>query len=157
MSMFSCRALPLVAATLALGFTPSVQAQSITSAADGVGTVIQHNGNTYHIQGGTQAGANLFHSFQAFGLSPGEIANFLSNPGIQNIVGRVVGGSPSLIEGLIRVSGADSNLYLMNPAGWIFTNGASLDIAGSFGATTAPAWGLGMVYSASWMLPTLPN
>ncbi|WP_204104824.1 MULTISPECIES: hypothetical protein, partial [Spirulina sp. CCY15215] len=41
---------------------PTAQAQtSITAAPDGTGTIINYNGNTYHINGGTQAGANLFH------------------------------------------------------------------------------------------------
>lgn len=134
---------PLAVAFFSFGIATPLQAQSITPAADGVGTMIEHNGNTYHIGGGTQAGANLFHSFQEFGLSPSEVANFLSNPEIQNVVGRVVGGDPSVIEGLIRLSGGDSNLYLMNPAGWVFTNGASLDVPGSFGVTTATRMGFG--------------
>ena len=46
------------------------QAQSITTAPDGTGTIIHHQGNIYHIGGGTQGGANLFHSFQELGLSP---------------------------------------------------------------------------------------
>ncbi|NEO83995.1 MAG: DUF4347 domain-containing protein [Spirulina sp. SIO3F2] len=120
-----------------LGLPQTAFAQSITAASDGTGTVINHNGNTYTITGGTQAGGNLFHSFQELGLAPNEIADFLSNPNIQNILGRVVGGNPSVIEGLIRLSGGNSNLYLMNPAGMVFTNGARLDVPGSFAATTA--------------------
>ncbi|NEO85355.1 MAG: CHAT domain-containing protein [Spirulina sp. SIO3F2] len=112
-------------------------AQSITVAPDGTGTIIQHNGKTYHIQGGTQAGANLFHSFQAFGLNAGEIANFLSNSSVTNILGRVTGGDPSIINGLIQVTGASSNLYLMNPAGIVFGPQASLNVMGDFTATTA--------------------
>ncbi|MGB0560675.1 MAG: CHAT domain-containing protein [Spirulinaceae cyanobacterium] len=116
--------------------TPSF-AQSITAAPDGTGTIINFDGNTYHLQGGTQAGANLFHSFQEFGLSSGEIANFLSNPSVTNILGRVTGGDPSVIDGLIQVTGANSNLYLMNPAGMVFGQGASLNVGGDFVATTA--------------------
>ncbi|NEO87790.1 MAG: CHAT domain-containing protein [Spirulina sp. SIO3F2] len=112
-------------------------AQSITTAPDGTGTIVDHDGNTYHIQGGTQAGRNLFHSFQDFGLNNGEIANFLSNPGVTNIFGRVTGGNPSIIDGLIQVSGANSNLYLMNPAGMVFGSNASLNVMGDFTATTA--------------------
>ncbi|NEO87832.1 MAG: CHAT domain-containing protein [Spirulina sp. SIO3F2] len=112
-------------------------AQSITAAPDGTSTVVNYNGHTYHIQGGTQAGANLFHSFQALGLSSGEIADFLSNPTITNIFGRVTGGDPSIIDGLIQVTGANSNLYLMNPAGIVFGQGASLNVGGDFTATTA--------------------
>ncbi|NER25329.1 MAG: DUF4347 domain-containing protein [Symploca sp. SIO1C2] len=126
--------------------TTPVAAQSITSAPDGTGTVINHNGNTYNIQGGTQAGANLFHSFTEFGLSPDEVANFLSDPQIDNILGRVTGGNASVIQGLIQVSGGNSNLYLMNPNGWVFNQGASLDVPGSFGVTTATRMGFGNGY-----------
>ncbi|NJN73692.1 MAG: filamentous hemagglutinin N-terminal domain-containing protein [Limnothrix sp. RL_2_0] len=129
-------------ATLVTFSQPAI-AQTVTPAADGVGSVIQYNGNTYNIGGGTQAGANLFHSFQEFGLNSNEIANFLSNPDIQNVVGRVVGGNPSVIEGLIQLSGGDSNLFLMNPAGWVFTDSASVDVPGSFGVTTANRIGFG--------------
>ncbi len=126
-----------------LGIPSAAIAQSITPAPDGTGTIINYNGNIYHITGGTQAGANLFHSFQQFGLQPSEIADFLSNPAIQNVVGRVVGGDPSVIEGLIRLSGGNSNLFLMNPAGWVFADGASIDVPGSFGVTTANRIGFG--------------
>ena len=121
----------------------SVRAQSIAPAADGTGTLVQQIGNTYRIEGGTQAGANLFHSFQQLGLQPNEIADFLSQAEIENVLGRVTGGSPSLIEGLLRVSGSDANLYLMNPAGIVFGQDASLDLRGSFTATTADAIGVG--------------
>jgi len=125
-----------------LKITP-VAAQSITPAADGTGTIINHNGNTYNINGGTQAGANLFHSFTEFGLSTDEVANFLSNPQINNILGRVTGGNASVIQGLIQVTGGNSNLYLMNPNGWVFNQGASIDVPGSFGVTTATRMGFG--------------
>jgi filamentous hemagglutinin family protein len=114
-----------------------VTAQSITAAQDGTNTVVLPNGQRFDITGGTQAGTNLFHSFQQFGLSQGQIANFLSQPNIQNILGRVVGGDPSVINGLIQLTGGNSNLYIMNPAGVIFGSNASLNIPASFTATTA--------------------
>ncbi|MEM8641177.1 MAG: CHAT domain-containing protein [Cyanobacteria bacterium P01_G01_bin.54] len=119
--------------TLCLLSTP-VFAQSITAAPDCTGTIVTIAGQTYHIGGGTQAGANLFHSFQDFGLSQGEIANFLSAPGVAHIFGRVVGGNISVIDGLIQ---ANPNLYLMNPAGIVFGANASLNVGGDFFATTA--------------------
>ena len=115
-----------------------VQALPIAPAADGTGTVVTSpNGNQFDIGGGTQSGGNLFHSFEQFGLNPGQIANFLSNPNINNILGRVVGGDPSVINGLIQISGGNSNLYLMNPAGMIFGANASLNVPAAFTATTA--------------------
>ena len=116
-----------------------VFAQSIVPAND-LGTKVNAaptNTQQLNITGGIQAGANLYHSFQQFGLNQGQIANFLSNPSIQNILGRVVGGSPSVINGLIQVKGCNSNLYLLNPAGIIFGANASLNVPASFTATTA--------------------
>jgi filamentous hemagglutinin family protein len=109
----------------------------ISAAQDGTNTVVLPNGQRFDITGGTQAGANLFHSFQQFGLSQGQVANFLSQPNIQNILGRVVGGDPSVINGLIQLTGGNSNLYIMNPAGVIFGSNASLNVPASFTATTA--------------------
>ncbi|MEM8640010.1 MAG: DUF4347 domain-containing protein [Cyanobacteria bacterium P01_G01_bin.54] len=119
---------------LSLCLLQPLYAQSIIAAPDGTGTLIQIDGNTYHIQGGTQAGTNLFHSFQDFGLSAGEIANFLSSPDVSNIFGRVTGGNASMIDGLIQ---ANPNLYLINPVGIVLGANASLNIGGDFFATTA--------------------
>jgi len=123
------------------GWKSSAQAQ-ITPAVKDTNTIVNQTGNNFNITGGTQAGANLFHSFQKFGLDQGQIANFLSNPSIQNILGRVTGGDPSVINGQIQVTGAISNLYLINPAGIVFGQGASLSVPGSFTATTANGIGL---------------
>ena len=119
--------------------------QTIVPAKDGVNTSVNSIGNRLDISGGQLSGdrANLFHSFQKFGLNANQIANFLSNPSIQNILGRVVGGDASVINGLIRVTGGNSNLFLMNPAGIIFGNNASLNVAGAFTATTANGIGFG--------------
>lgn len=114
-------------------------AQPITAANDGTGTQINQQGQQFQIQGGTRSidGVNLFHSFQRFGLNPGQVANFLSTPGTQNILGRIIGGNASVINGQIQVSGGLSNLYLLNPAGIVFGANASLNVPGSFTATTA--------------------
>ena len=115
----------------------AVHAQSITATPDGTGTQINQIGNQFDITGGTPSGANLYQSFQQFGLNQGQIANFLSNPNIQNILGRVTGGDASVINGLIQVTGGNSNLFLMNPAGIVFGSDASLNVPAAFTATTA--------------------
>ncbi len=132
---------------------------SIVPAPDGTGTTVTAPATglppRYDIKGGTPSGdgANLFHSFTQFGLNSGETANFISNPNIKNILGRVVGGDASLINGLIQVSGGNSNLYLMNPAGIIFGSNARLDVSGSFLATTAS----GIGFDSGWFNGTGAN
>src|SRR5919199_1671824 len=141
--------LPMLAWLFLLGWLSaaagSADAQPITPAADGTNTVVTPNGNRYDISGGSlgRDRANLFHSFTEFGLSEGQTANFLTNPNIQNILGRITGGNPSLINGLIQVTGGNSNLFLMNPAGLIFGPSSSLNVPGSFNATTATGIGFG--------------
>lgn len=132
--------------------TTSVQAQPVADS-DGTGTIVSPNGSQFDITGGTQSGSNLFHSFQQFGLTQGQIANFLSNTQIQNILARVTGSNPSVINGLIQVTGSNANLFLLNPAGIIFGNNASLNVPGSFTATTASGIGIGN----SWFNATGSN
>ncbi|MEQ8956495.1 MAG: filamentous hemagglutinin N-terminal domain-containing protein, partial [Coleofasciculus sp. C2-GNP5-27] len=119
-------------------------AEPITPALDGTGTIVTPNGNQFDISGGSLSGdgANLFHSFQDFGLDAGQVANVLANPNLENILGRVIGGNPSMINGLIQVTGGSPNLYLMNPAGIVFGANASLNVPADFTATTATGLGL---------------
>ena len=139
----------LVCTSLSMGLLYAVTAvaQSITSD-DTTGTIITTEDNTFNITGGTLSGdgENLFHSFQQFGLTENQLANFLSNPEITNILGRVTGGDPSLINGLVEIQGGDANLFLMNPAGIIFGNQAQLNINGDFTATTAT----GIGFTGGW-------
>ncbi|MFP5274017.1 two-partner secretion domain-containing protein, partial [Coleofasciculus sp.] len=120
-------------------------AQSITPTADGTGTIVTPDGNRIYISGGSVSGdgSNLFHSFEQFGLDANQIANFLANPNLNNILGRVVGGDASVINGLIQVTGGNPNLYLINPAGMIFGADARLNVPGDFIATTATGMGFG--------------
>ncbi|MEQ8382145.1 MAG: CHAT domain-containing protein [Coleofasciculus sp. A1-SPW-01] len=132
-----------------------VRAQSITPAQDGTGTNVTTNGNRHDIDGGSLSGdgANLFHSFEQFGLSEGEIANFSSNPNLVNILGRIRGGDPSMINGLIQVTGGDSHLFLMNPAGFVFGDSAALNVPGNFTVTTAN----GIQFGSGWFNATGAN
>ncbi|MEH1996152.1 CHAT domain-containing protein [Nostoc sp.] len=124
------------------------QAQEIVPAADGTNTIVTPNGNRLDITGGTTSGdgVNLFHSFQQFGISPEQIANFQASPALQNILGRITGGNASVINGLIQVTGGNPNLFLMNPAGFIFGANASLNVPSAFTVTTANGIGFG----SSW-------
>ena len=107
--------------------------------------MVNTNGNQFNIEGGTLSrnGANLFHSLEKLGLNRDQIANFLANPQVQNILTRVVGGDASIINGLIQVAGGNANLYLMNPAGVIFGPNAMINVPGDFVVTTATGIGFG--------------
>ncbi len=88
---------------------------------------------------GRTEGQNLFHSFGSFHVPTGSSATFQGpeHVQIQNIVGRVTGGQPSQIDGLLRSEIPGANLFLMNPHGVVLGVNASLDVGGSFYVSTA--------------------
>jgi filamentous hemagglutinin family protein len=107
----------------------------------------------YDITGGTRpgGGTNLFHSFGDFNVPHNNIANFLNgvsfdgngNPlsaGLptSNILGRVTGGDTSTIFGTIQTTGfGNANLFLMNPAGFLFGPTATINVGGMMAFTSA--------------------
>ncbi|MEH1948560.1 MAG: filamentous hemagglutinin N-terminal domain-containing protein [Nostoc sp.] len=99
-------------------------------------TNVKIQGNTTIIEGGIQAGSNLFHSFKEFSVRDGATAEFNNADSVQNIISRVTGPSPSKIEGIIKAQ-YKANLFLINPNGIVFGPNASLQIGGSFIASTA--------------------
>ena len=92
---------------------------------------------------GRQVGGNLFHSFGRFSVYNGESATFSGPGSVSNIIGRVTGGYASTIDGLLRSTISGANLFLINPKGVMFGPNASLDISGSFYASTADYLALG--------------
>src|SRR5271166_1946319 len=86
---------------------------------------------------GKQVGSNLFHSFGQFGLSTGESAVFSGPATISNVIGRVTGGSLSTINGRTQSNITGANLYLINPSGIVFLPNATVNVSGSFHASTA--------------------
>lgn len=86
---------------------------------------------------GQRVGTNLFHSFSEFNIDSGQSATFTGDGDIANVISRVTGGEESIINGRLAVSIPDANLYLVNTAGVVFGEHASLDVDGAFHATTA--------------------
>jgi filamentous hemagglutinin family protein len=88
---------------------------------------------------GRLRGTNLYHSFSQFSISAGESATFTANSGttVTNVIARVTGTSSSSVNGLLRSSIPNANLFLINPNGIVFGPMAQLDVQGSFVASTA--------------------
>ena len=110
----------------------------------------------YDITGGTRpgGGVNLFHSFGDFNVPTNNIANFLNSGSVDlagnllpaglptsNILGRVTGGDPSVIFGMIQTNGpggfGNANLFLMNPTGFLFGPNATVNVGGMVSFTSA--------------------
>ena len=104
------------------------------------------------IEGGLQQGNNLFHSFERFNVDA-EATVLFQDPGVANILSRVTGNEISEIFGTLGVSNGDANLFLINPNGIIFGQDSSLDLNGSFLATTADA----IRFGEQGLLNTAPN
>lgn len=88
------------------------------------------------IEGGATREENLFHSFREFNIQEQQKVYFSNPERVTNIFVRITGNNPSEILGTLGVTGS-ANLYLLNPQGIIFGSNASLDVQGSFLATTA--------------------
>src|SRR5215831_1313943 len=154
----------LLGCSLVLGFpypTSLVQATApITSS--GLNTQVSAplplvSGQTqYNITGGTRpgGGTNLYHSFGNFNVPTNNIANFLNSGSVDlngtvlspnlptaNILGRIDGGNPSSIFGMIQTNGPggfpNANLFLMNPNGFLFGPNATINVGGMATFTTA--------------------
>ncbi|NES88764.1 MULTISPECIES: CHAT domain-containing protein [Okeania] len=130
--------------------TPSIvpEANSTNTVVTPVTPSPDSSTTRFDITGGKQSqdNTNLFHSFERFNLGENQIVNFISNPNIKNILTRVTGGDASVINGLIQVTGGNSNLLMMNSAGIIFGANARLDVPASFVVTT----GSGIGFDSGW-------
>ena len=141
---------------LTLGFSLVLLVACLTSSAQAPSPITSSGLNTrvsppstlpsgkvqYDITGGTRpgGGANLFHSFGDFNVPNNNIANFLNNSGLatSNILGRVTGGNISNIFGTIQTTGfGNANLFLMNPAGFLFGPNATVNVGGMVSFTSA--------------------
>ena len=124
-------------AILAAMYSSFPRAQVVTDGS--MGDAITINGPNYVINQslGTLAGNNLFHSFLQFNVLQNESAVFRGDSDINNVISRVTGGDPSLIQGFIKSEVGNADFYFINPAGVIFGDGAKVDVPAAFHVSTA--------------------
>jgi filamentous hemagglutinin family protein len=101
-----------------------------------VPTTVEETEENMQINGGEREGNNLFHSFEEFSIPEGMEAIFENATDIENIFTRVTGGEVSNIDGILSTQG-DANFFFINPNGIVFGDNASLNVGGSFIASTA--------------------
>jgi filamentous hemagglutinin family protein len=102
-------------------------------------TVVNQLGQEFVIDAGvlSENGRNIFHTFEQFGLTQEQMANFLANPETENIFNRVNGNDSSFIDGFIKVTGGNPDFYFLNPNGIIFGQHAQINVPAAFYASTA--------------------
>lgn len=97
---------------------------------------LQRQGDRIIIEGGSDRPPILFHSFDQFSVADDQQVFFANPQGINAILSRVTGDTPSTIDGTLGVMGS-ADLFLLNPNGIVFGPNAQLDISGSFTSSTA--------------------
>ena len=129
----------LVGALWSLGCPALAQVR----ADNTLNTRVRSEGNTFVIEAGRTSNnrRNLFHSFDRFSIPENDTASFRVNSAVSNVFARVTGSLSSQIDGKVEVLQANgtfspANLFLLNPHGIIFGQNASLNVGGSFLATT---------------------
>ena len=126
---------------LTLGAVPVVtgmaRAEVVMDGTLGPGGPITGPAFTIGAELGQTVDTNLFHSFTSFSIGTNESATFTGPATVANIIGRVSGTDPSQIDGLLQSDIAGADLFLLNPNGIFFGPSASLNLGGSFHASTA--------------------
>jgi len=151
-------------AQLKIETSPSVSPSTDAAAAAGTAirpatseTTIDRQANQLNILGGQSSGGtepNLIHQFQQFDLGADDTANFVVDPDVANVISLINALQPSSIDGLLKITSNNSdiasgaNLFLVNPAGIIFGENASLSLPANLTATTAS----GLLFEDTYLL-----
>ena len=125
-----------------LPFTLQLLAVAILFASAGgayalpVGGAVSAGSATIGSGGGTttitQASQNAAINWQSFNIGTGETVNFVQPNASATALNRVLGADPSSILGSLNANG---KVFLVNPNGIVFGQGASVNVGGLVGST----------------------
>ncbi|MCC6533052.1 MAG: filamentous hemagglutinin N-terminal domain-containing protein [Burkholderiales bacterium] len=103
--------------------------------ANPVGPAVMHGQATFNTQGKlltvTNSPGSIIH-WQGFSIGAGETTRFVQQNAASAVLNRVIGADPSSILGALQSNG---RVFLVNPNGIIFGNGALIDTAGLVAST----------------------
>ena len=86
---------------------------------------------------GKTVGKNLFHSFSDFNINNGQAVTFTGSDSLQNVISRVSGNNPSVIDGTLKSDIKNADFYFINPKGITFNANAQVDVPAAFHVSTA--------------------
>lgn len=89
---------------------------------------------------GQRSGDNLFHRFSQFDIPTAQSATFIEDApgsGIRRVIAHVGGSGASQIDGVLRSTIPNADLYFYNARGVVFGPNSQLDLLGSFYASSA--------------------
>ena len=129
--------LPALLASLLLQVPFTAFADILTDGSLGIRQSLTGNTPIIPETLGSRIGSNLFHSFSEFNLSAQQTATFTGAADILHVIARVTGDTASVINGQLRSTLPNADLYLLNPNGIQFGEQAQLDVQGAFYASTA--------------------
>ena len=113
----------ITAAALALPAHASPQGAQVVH---GSAAISQSGGNTT-----ITAGNNAIINYQSFSVGSNESVRFVQPSSSSRVLNRVTGSDPSRIAGSLSANGI---VYLVNPAGIYFSQGARINVAGLYAA-----------------------
>lgn len=94
----------------------------------GSGSIVQNGGNTTI----TQGSQNLAINWASFGIAAGESVSFIQPNASAIALNRVLGSDASYINGSLSANG---QVWILNPNGVLFGNGASVNVGGLVAST----------------------
>ena len=147
--LFAC------AAIVFLSPKSPANAQIVTDGSTGSAREFVGDEVRIDVDSGFRAGANLFFGFEDFNVDTDQSVTFVSSEGVDNVLAGVSGGRTSQINGQIELIATGSDLWLINPAGFLFGPDAAINVPGSFHVGTSEELSFGT--AGRWTIGRRPG